>query len=123
MAILYEGCDSLWGTIDDCTELVPEMVYVVGTPGHGGVMISANSDIGKEMSDVAWDVGQGYGKWLCFEEDLDYMIAYRELCRLGYMEQFPVEYQNAIEEKPDSWLGSDALIAKCYPNYAAEMGL
>lgn len=123
MAMLHEGDDSLWGVIDDCTELVPDMAYVVGTPSHGGVMILANSEIGKELSDAAWEIGQPSGKWLCFEEDLDYTIAYRELYRLGCLDQMPIEYQRAIEEKPDSWFGSDELIAKWYPGYASEHGL
>lgn len=54
---------------------------------------------------------------------MDYVIAFRELSRLGYLEHLPAEHQEQISEKPDSWLGSDDAIAKWYPAYAAEMGI
>lgn len=120
---IKEGDNSPWGEIDYVVELVPELAYSVTTPSHGGIMIKANSDFGKEMSDAAWDIANTFGPWLCFEEDLDYVIAYRELYRQGYMEQFDIDIQRSLEENPDGFFGSTDTIIKWFPAYAEEMGL
>ena len=68
---------SPWGTIDNSTVYAPGFKSV-GTPGHGGIMITqtfANAN----LSEAARKRGERYGEYLCYEEDCKYAIPFLEL--------------------------------------------
>lgn len=72
---------SPWGEIQTCETLFPG-VYSVTTASHGGIM--ALRDKGYQIfSKEALDVGFMEGMYICFEEDCDAPVAFRELMDRG----------------------------------------
>lgn len=114
---IYPGDDSLWGTIDYVDKLC-DYAYFVETPSHGGILIAANSPLGKEFSDAAWDAAQGFKTWLCYEEDLDYIIAIYELDRLGCQIDNRDSNWDSYTRDPDEWKDQNlGLLQQYYPRY------
>lgn len=68
--------NSPWGEVDYCDTLSPG-VFLVSTSSHGGVMVA------KEMEDflspAARKCGQRQNGFICFEEDCDEAVVFREL--------------------------------------------
>lgn len=52
-------------------------VWVVDTAGHGGVMVST-AMAEKHLSEEARKLGDQWGNWYCYEEDVDWCIVGRE---------------------------------------------
>ena len=67
---------SPWGDIRDCDLLCPG-VFLVTTSAHGGTMVS--KDMAAVLSPAAQKYGLRYNGWLCFEEDSEENIVFREL--------------------------------------------
>ena len=69
--------DTPWGTADDIEEYEPGLTWV-GTPSHGGLMIT--KEYAKEhLSKAAQKRGEAYDNYLCYEEDCAFAIPYLEL--------------------------------------------
>ena len=68
--------DSPWGQVDYCDVLCPG-VFLVYTHEHGGTMIAR--DIEEIMSPAARRYGQRKNGFICFEQDADEEIVFREL--------------------------------------------
>ena len=67
---------SPWGEVDYCEALCPG-VYLVSTPGHGGVMVANN--MAEILSPAARKCGQKQNGFLCYEEDCGEAVVFREL--------------------------------------------
>ncbi len=67
---------SPWGEIQRC-ELICIGVFEVSTASHGGIMVSR--DMTAVLSPVARKCGMKYRGYLCYEEDSEEGIVYREL--------------------------------------------
>lgn len=119
MAEIFEGDNSLWGEVDYVSPLVDGTAFWVTTPGHGGIVVDAKSDLALNMNDAAWNVGQAYRNWLCFEEDLDYVVAMSEIIRSG-----TVFHDEGYEKDPVGYIERlNDILMRWYPEYAAEIGL
>lgn len=68
--------DSLWGEIQHCDEIYPGM-FQVDTASHGGIMV--HNDAMGELSTAAQKVGERYLDFVCYEEDCDAAVVFREL--------------------------------------------
>lgn len=67
MEELYEGMNTLWGTLQWTRTLAPG-VYWVDTIGHGGLLISV-AVAQRTLTPQACRIGERWGNWICFEED------------------------------------------------------
>jgi hypothetical protein len=70
---------SPWGQIDSSKQIT-RGVRLVGTPGHGGIMVTRNF-AATHLSSSAIARGEVYGNYVCYEEDCDYAIVEYELLR------------------------------------------
>ena len=68
--------DSPWGQVDACDVLCPG-VFLIYTPVHGGTMVAR--DIEDFLSPAARRYGQRKNGFICFEQDADEEIVFREL--------------------------------------------
>jgi len=68
--------DSPWGEVDYYDTLCPG-VFLVSTSGHGGVMVA--KDIEEILSPAARKCALRKNGFLCYEEDCDEAIIFREL--------------------------------------------
>ena len=68
---------SPWGTIQESETIEPGVRWV-STPGHGGLMVSLPKAY-RRLSDFAWGIGERYGDYLAFEEDVAYAAVYRDV--------------------------------------------
>jgi hypothetical protein len=68
--------DSPWGMVDYCDILRPG-VFLIYTPDHGGTMVSR--EIEEFLSPAARRYGQRKNGYLCFEQDADEEIVFREM--------------------------------------------
>lgn len=59
---------SPWGSVQTC-DLVAHDVFSVSTPSHGGFMIGIET-AKKVLSNPALGMGEVYGDWICYEEDV-----------------------------------------------------
>ena len=76
MTVFTEPKDSPWGMVDYADILCPG-VFLVYTPEHGGTMVAR--DIECFLSPAARRYGQRKNGFLCFEQDADEEIVFREL--------------------------------------------
>ena len=93
---------SPWGEVQTCDTLCPG-VFLVSTAGHGGTMVSM--DMAAFLSPAARKCGGRYGGYLCFEEDTEESIVFRELLDKklwGIPDR--IQNQAAFEESIDSTL-------------------
>jgi hypothetical protein len=109
---MKEPTVSPWGKIQTCRALCPG-VYEVNTAGHGGIM-AERTVAGRIFSDAARKHSfREYG-YVCFEEDCQAAIAFRELMDRGLYatpvnEYFgPGEFAACIDDSiqrfyPDYW--------------------
>lgn len=67
---------SPWGKIQVCDLLCPG-VYMVSTASHGGTMVA--SEMISVLSPAARKCGMRLHGWLCYEEDSEESIVFREL--------------------------------------------
>jgi len=67
---------SPWGEVEYCDALCPG-VFLVSTASHGGVMVS--KDMEEVLSPAARECGQKHNGYLCYEEDSEESIVFREL--------------------------------------------
>lgn len=67
---------SPWGAIDWIETLAPGF-DMVGTPSHGGIMVSRDASF--MLSAAARKCGAWNGGYLCFEEDSEEYVVLREL--------------------------------------------
>ena len=67
---------SPWGEVDYCDALCPG-VFQVSATGHGGTMIV--KEIEEFLSPAARKCGQKHNGYLCFEEDCNEAVVFREL--------------------------------------------
>ncbi len=67
---------SPWGEIDWSETLIPG-IEMVATPSHGGIMVSREAAV--MLTPAARKCGSWQGGYLCFEEDADENIVFREL--------------------------------------------
>lgn len=116
---LRVGDESPWGEIDYLDQIA-EGIYQVETPSHGGVMMDVHSDFVKEdLSDPAWDVGEGWHNWLCFEEDAAYAVAFWELLNTeSDLDWYYEPYENDPDRLEEIWRTAIELY---YPEYAEAM--
>lgn len=70
---LFEGMSSPWGQVDYKTDLMRGVIWV-GTPGHGGMGV-AKGVAKKLLSPHAIMMGEEYGGYYWFEEDVAWTIA------------------------------------------------
>jgi hypothetical protein len=100
---------SPWGDVDYCDTLCPG-VFLVSTPSHGGVMVA------KEMEDflspAARRCGQKQNGFLCYEEDCDEKIVFREL-----LDKRLWEIPDRIKDKARFEENIDKSLQKYHPNY------
>lgn len=71
---------SPWGEVQDCSTLYYG-VYLVTTPGHGGIMVERESI--PYLTTAAKKCGFMDGGYLCFEEDCQEQVVLRELLDRG----------------------------------------
>ena len=67
---------SPWGKVQICDTLCPR-VFMVSTASPGGTMVS--NDMTAFLSPAAKKCGMRYSNYLCFEEDCQENIVFREL--------------------------------------------
>ena len=67
---------SPWGKVQVCDPLCPG-VYLVSTASHGGTMVA--SEMVSVLSPAAQKCGMRLHGWLCYEEDTEENIVFREL--------------------------------------------
>lgn len=67
---------SPWGAVQHCETLCPG-VFLVSTAGHGGTMVE--KDMTPVLSPAARKCGFKRGGYLCFEEDSQEAVVFREL--------------------------------------------
>lgn len=67
---------SPWGEVQDCDALCPG-IFMVTTASHGGTMVA--NDMIPVLSPAARKCGMRQNGWLCFEEDTEESIVFREL--------------------------------------------
>ena len=102
--------DSPWGEVDYCDTLCPG-VFLVATPGHGGVMVAREME--EILSPAARRQGQRKNGFLCYEEDSAEKIVFRELLdkklwdipeRINDRAAFVESIDNTLREyHPDYW--------------------
>jgi len=68
--------DSPWGQVDFADVLCPG-VFLVYTPEHGGTMVAR--EIEEFLSPAARRYGQRKNGFICFEQDADEEIVFREM--------------------------------------------
>jgi hypothetical protein len=85
-----------WGP-SDFHETKTRGVHVVGTPSHGGVMVSEGF-AKRHLTQAAIDRGLRYGDYLCYEEDCDVSIVVFELPEL-----FPDEDTEKVKRSLSLW--------------------
>lgn len=73
---MRDPTSSPWGEVQDCDELCPG-IFLVTTPGHGGIMVSPESAVC--LSAAARKCGFRDGGNLWFEEDCQEQVVLREL--------------------------------------------
>ncbi|WP_397352155.1 DUF7007 domain-containing protein [Oscillibacter sp.] len=101
---------SPWGKVQHCETLCPG-VFLVSTPSHGGTMFS--KDMAAVLSPAARKCGFRHGGFLCFEEDSQEDVAFRELLdkklwavpdRIKDKAAFEENINKSIREyNPDYW--------------------
>ena len=67
---------SPWGKVQDCDVLCPG-IFMVFTASHGGTMVA--HEMTPVLSSAALKCGIRENGWLCFEEDSEECIVFREL--------------------------------------------
>jgi hypothetical protein len=101
---------SPWGEVQTCDTLCPG-VFLVSTDSHGGTMIAR--DMQEVLSAAAKRCGTRRGGYLCFEEDSEENIVFRELLDKGLWQipdrikdkaVFEEHINNSLREyHPDYW--------------------
>lgn len=101
---------SPWGEVQHCETLCPG-VFLVSTASHGGTMFS--KDMAAVLSPAARKCGFRHGGFLCFEEDSQEDVAFRELLdkrlwavpdRIKDKAAFEENINKSIREyNPDYW--------------------
>lgn len=101
---------SPWGKVQHCETLCPG-VFLVSTASHGGTMFS--KDMAAVLSPAARKCGFEQGDYLCFEEDWQEDVAFRELLdkrmwavpdRIKDKAAFEENINKSIREyNPDYW--------------------
>ena len=94
--------NSPWGEVDYCDYLCPG-VFLVSTAGHGGVMVAKDMEV--ILSPTARKCGQRHNGFLCYEEDCDEAVVFRELLDKKLWE-IPdrIKDKAAFEERLDNTL-------------------
>jgi len=102
--------NSPWGEVQTCDLLCPG-VYMVSTASHGGTMIAR--DMAAVLSPAARKSGMRHNGFLCYEEDSEENIVFRELLdkklwaipdRIRDKAAFEESINNALREyHPDYW--------------------
>jgi len=67
---------SPWGEVQNCDTLCPG-IFMVYTSGHGGILVS--KDMTAVLSPAAVKCGLRSGGYLCFEQDSQEAVVFREL--------------------------------------------
>lgn len=76
--VLSQPKNSPWGKVhEEYTETLLPGVFMVYTAGHGGIMVS--NDMTAILSPAARKCGMKYSGFLCYEEDTEENIVFREL--------------------------------------------
>ena len=108
-----------WGKSDGSQKIVRGVSFH-STSGHGGMLVSKGW-AKKNLSESAQKLGEVYGGYLCYEEDIAYAIPCLELIRKFpelHPQVFPcskydlLQTQNVLIEKLSRW----------YPDYLIEVG-
>ena len=74
--MFHEPESSPWGKVQTCDTLCPG-VFLVSTASHGGTMVS--KEVAAFLSPAAKKCGFRQGGYLCFEEDTQEEVVFREL--------------------------------------------
>ena len=133
VGIFQEPKSSPWGEVQTCDTLCPG-VFLVSTAGHGGTLVS--KEVADFLSPAAKKCGFKQGGFLCFEEDCQENVAFRELLdkklwavpdRIKDKAAFEENINKSIREyNPDYWRARQMGIEKMQsrqnpaPAYAAE---
>ena len=100
---------SPWGDVDYCDTLCPG-VFLVSAASHGGVMVA------KEMEDFLSPAARKYGErkngFLCFEEDCDEAVVFREL-----LDKKLWEIPDRIKDRAAFEEGIDRSLREHHPEY------
>ena len=110
---------SPWGDVQTCDTLCPG-VYLVSTASHGGTMVA--KDIAAMLSPAALKCGFKQDGYICFEEDCQENVAFRELLdkklwkipdRVRDKGAFEENINKSIREyNPDYWRARQAGLEK-----------
>ena len=68
--------NSPWGKVQECDVLYPG-IFMVSTASHGGTMVA--KEMVSVLSSAARKCGFRQAGWLCYEEDTEENIVFREL--------------------------------------------
>jgi len=104
-----EPKDSPWGEVDYCDTLCLG-VFLVSTPGHGGVMVA--KDMESILSPAARKHGQRKNGYLCFEEDSEEKIVMREL-----LDKKLWSVPDRVQDKAAFEESINNVLRKCHPDY------
>lgn len=131
MEIYYgEPNYSPWGEIQHCDEIYPGM-FQVDTASHGGIMVHNNAV--PALSDAAQKIGDQYGRYLCYEEDCDATVVFRELLDkpgwqvprsyLSTREKFIEAIDSGVRHWHQDYLLSRSQMQTSIPDPLAQKGL
>ncbi len=104
---MYEPGYSPWGKLNSCRKLC-DGAYMVDTPGHGGIMV-AKARVNALLSPDSQKIGFMDGNYLCFEEDCEATVAFRELLDRKLITTYPgylgtpAEFEKAINDGVRHW--------------------
>lgn len=107
--MIKEPVNSIWGEVQVCDILCPG-VFMVYTASHGGIMVA--KDIVAFLSPAARKCGTWQNGYLCFEEDCDENIVFREL-----LDKKLWAIPDRIKDKEAYEEGINASIQKYHPDY------
>lgn len=104
-----------WGRSDRCDKLA-EGVYRVGTPSHGGYLVSQKVAESGYLSQAArLFVGERWAQWYAFEEDCAWVVIARE-----HPELFSAE-----DKARNPWYfaedGLSVVLNRYYPQYVRQL--
>ena len=108
-----------WGPADYVKEILRGVRWV-GTPGHGGLMISEGV-ARKNLSPLARSMGDKYGGYICYEEDVAWAIPVYEWPEMGVI----LNEKTKTQGQPSSIEGvkenAGRIIEQYWPEYFEKM--
>jgi len=109
MAYFTPPTTSPWGKVQSC-DILCSGVFLVSTASHGGTMVS--KDIEEFLSPAAKKCGEHKNSFLCFEEDCNESVVFREL-----LDKKLWDIPERIKDKAKFEEGINANIRKYHPEY------